>query len=270
MKIIDAHFHMFPATPFGEARLKAIGHEPGFPYLQEYYKTHGFVHGVIMGNGSTDPKEHQVPKGFHYCIGLDYIGDDPDRITANIDNVEKNLQLPQCCGVKLYAGYSSVSINDPHYQPVYELAEHYGKPVAVHMGQTAHPHGVLRTSHPLNLDQAAVEHPRIQFVMCHFGNPFLADAAAVIEKNPNVAADLSGLLEGVKDLDSYFEEQAAYVMMLRGWMAYVEDWSRFMFGTDFPAVNLQNYADFCMRLIPERHRDAFFFDNANRIYQLGL
>ena len=29
-----------------------------------------------------------------------------------------------------------------------------------------------------------------------------------MEKNPNVAADLSGLLEGRVDLDAYFREQA--------------------------------------------------------------
>ena len=45
------------------------------------------------------------------------------------------------------------------------------------------------------LDEVAADHPDTQFVMCHFGNPFLEAAAAVVEKNPNVAADLSGLLE---------------------------------------------------------------------------
>ena len=270
MKIIDAHFHMFPSSGYGVQMLHEVGHEPGFPYLQEYYREHGFVHGVIMSNGPTDPKCHKMPEEFSYCIGLDDVGDNPDVIAENLDNVEKNLQLPQCCGVKLYAGYSTVPITDPHYGPVYELAEHYHKPVAVHMGQTAHPSGQLRYSHPLNMDQAAVEHRHVQFVMCHFGNPFLEDAAAVLEKNPNVAADLSGLLEGIKDLDRYFEEQAAYVMMLRGWLAYVEDWSKFMFGTDFPAVNLQNYVEFCQRLIPEKYWESFFFENANRIYKLGL
>ena len=58
--------------------------------------------------------------------------------------------------------------------------------------------------------------------------------------------------------------------MLRGWIAYVEDWSKFMFGTDFPAVNVGNYIDFIRRLLPERRHEAVFFENANRIYQLGL
>ena len=51
--------------------------------------------------------------------------------------------------------------------------------------------------------------------MCHFGNPFLQEAAAVLGKNPNVCADLSGLLEGRVELDRYFEEQAGYAGLLK-------------------------------------------------------
>ena len=270
MKIIDAHFHMFPETDFGLARLHEVGHEPGFPYLQQYYKEHDFVHGVIMSNGPLDPEAHVCPPEFHYCIGLDSMGNDRSRAARELEHLEANLKLPQCCGVKLYPGYSTISISDPCYEPVYQLAEKYDKPVAIHMGQTAHPHANLKYSHPLELDAVAVAHPKLQFVMCHFGNPFLPDAAAVAEKNANVAVDLSGLLEGYTPLEEYFEEQAGYVLMLKGWIAYVNDWSKFMFGTDFPAVNLQNYVEFCQRLIPEKHWEEFFFGNANRIYQLGL
>ena len=85
-----------------------------------------------------------------------------------------------------------------------------------------------------------------------------------------MCADLSGLLEGVTDLGRYFDEQSEYVRQLRGWISYVDDWGRFLFGTDFPAVNVPNYVEFVRRLVPEAHRQAVFFDNANRVYQLGL
>ena len=88
--------------------------------------------------------------------------------------------------------------------------------------------GRLKYSHPLTLDDAASAFPDVQFVMCHFGNPFLSEAAAVMEKNPNVAADLSGLLDGVTELDGYFARQSGYVDQLRTWMNYVDDDSRFM------------------------------------------
>ena len=43
-----------------------------------------------------------------------------------------------------------------------------------------------------------------------------------------------------------------------------------MFGTDWPIVNLGEYIGFIARLVPERYHEAVFFDNANRIYGLGL
>ena len=122
----------------------------------------------------------------------------------------------------------------------------------------------------LGLDEAAADFPRTRFVMCHFGNPFLEAAAAVLEKNPNVCADLSGLLEGRADLDRYFVERAGYVGLLRTWMDYLGCWDRFLYGTDWPIVNLAEYRDYVTRIVPEERRPAVFFDNANRVYGLGL
>src|SRR5947199_334801 len=45
-------------------------------------------------------------------------------------------------------------------------------------------------------DEVAVDHPDTRFVLCHVGNPWVADAAEVIYKNMNVWADLSGLVVG--------------------------------------------------------------------------
>ena len=95
-------------------------------------------------------------------------------------------------------------------------------------------------------------------------------AAAVLEKNPNVCADLSGLLEGRADLDRYFVERAGYVGLLRTWMDYLGCWDRFLYGTDWPIVNLAEYRDYVTRIVPEERRPAVFFDNANRVYGLGL
>ena len=127
---------------------------------------------------------------------------------------------------------------------------------------------LLRYSHPMTLDEAAVLHPRVQFVMCHLGNPFLMDAAAVIEKNPNVAADLSGLLERRFDVPQYLERQKGYVEALRTWIAYTEDYSRYMFGTDWPLPNYKNYIDVIKAIIPRQHWEEVFHANAERIYGL--
>lgn len=156
------------------------------------------------------------------------------------------------------------------YEPVYTLAARYRKPVAIHMGLTASASAHLKYCHPLTLDEVAADHPNTQFVMCHFGNPFLESAAAVVEKNPNVAADLSGLLEGRVDLSRYQQEQTGWLSLLRTWLTAMDRWEDLLFGTDWPIVNLAEYVDFIRLLVPEARWEQVFFHNANRVYQLGL
>jgi len=167
-------------------------------------------------------------------------------------------------------GRGTIYVTDPVYDQVYELAEAYHKPVAIHTGETATPQALLKYSHPLTLDEAAVSHPNIQFVMCHFGNPWLMDAAAVVSKNKNVAVDISGLLEGRVDVPKFLAEKRGYAEALRAWLGYLGEYDQVMFGTDWPLVNLKAYIEFAGALVPEKYHGKLFFDNANRIYQLGL
>ena len=197
MKIIDAHLHLFPAQEaWAEETAQSVGHHNSVDHLRQVYGELDIVHGVVMGNRSLELGFHRYPKElFHYCVGLDSLVMDGGRavIPDLPDRVEEHLKRENCCGVKLYPGYNKIWLSDPIYRPIYDLAARYDKPVAVHMGLTASGRGHLKYSHPLALDEAAADHRHTRFVMCHFGNPFLEAAAAVVEKNRNVAADLSGL-----------------------------------------------------------------------------
>jgi len=116
-----------------------VGHENSIDHLRGVYSHLDMVHGVVMGNRSLNVADHDYPTDlFHYCVGLDSalleggkrtIEDLPDRI-------EEHLKRESCCGVKLYPGYNKIWLSDPVYQPVYDLAARYDKPVAVHMGLT--------------------------------------------------------------------------------------------------------------------------------------
>ena len=274
MKVIDAHFHLFPQDEsWAEEAAQAVGHHNNWDHLRQVYGRLEIVHGVVMGNRSLECEYHQYPKDmFHYCIGLDsaLMREGRQVIPDLYDRVEENLKRESCCGVKLYPGYNRVWLSDPIYEPIYQLAARYDKPVAVHMGLTARQGAHLKYCHPLVLDEVAADHRRTRFVMCHFGNPFLESAAAVVEKNSNVATDLSGLLEGRVDLDDYFREQEGYAGLLRTWLKAIAQWDDVMFGTDWPIVNLEEYIAFIRRLVPEQHWEKVFFCNANRIYGLGL
>lgn len=274
MKIIDAHLHLFPNEGSRAEELAAmVGHVNTIEHLRGVYKELGMLHGVVMGNRSLELSYHDYPGDiFHYCVGLDssLLASGGNVIADMAEKVKAHLEQESCCGVKLYPGYNKIKLTDPLYKPVYELAARYGKPVAVHMGLTSQPQAHLKYCHPLELDEVAADHGATRFVMCHFGNPFFESSAAVLAKNPNVAADLSGLLEGRVDIERYFEEQSGYAFLLKSWLAAAHCWDRIMYGTDWPIVNLGEYIEFIKRFIPERYWEKVFFDNANAIYGLGL
>ena len=271
MKIIDAHMHLFPQEPGISEMAQRVGHENSQSHLREVYDNLGIVHAVVMGNRSIDPSYHNYDADlFHYCVGLDSVVTAKGVPDGMYELMEENLKQDSCCGIKLYPGYSKMSLLDPMYTPVYRLAAKYEKPVAVHTGLTASHRAHLKYSHPMALDEVAADNHKTKFVMCHFGNPFLDAAAAVLEKNHNVSADLSGLLEGRVNLDTYFTERSGYVNLLQTWLSYVGCWDRIMYGTDWPIVNLEDYIQYISRIVPEKHHEAVFFDNANQIYRLGL
>lgn len=270
MNIIDAHLHIFPEEEaYGSVKAKESGHENSPQYLRQEYKRLNIVHGVVMTNRTLRLDAHDYPTDlFSYCIGLDTHVMRGGLTTKKVELVEAHLQKDNCCGVKLYPGYTSVWLYDPRYVPIYELAQKYQKPVAVHMGLTAHPRAHLKYSHPLVLDEVAAEYRKTKFILCHLGNPFFADTAAVLAKNPNVYADVSGLLEGRVNVDWYLQEYHGVMDMIRNWLTYVGCWDRLLFGTDFPIVNYEEYIEFVCKLIPERHWEKVLFKNARYIYKL--
>lgn len=268
MDIIDAHIHFNPEiTDFAQLARQA-GHEYSAEHLREEFHRLHIGGAIVMGNGALEPEKHAYPDFLHYCIGLD--GDwletiEPRRV---LELVEANLRRSQCVGVKLYPGYSHIYVSDRRYAPLYELAAQYDKAVAIHTGATAGGMGLLKYSHPLTVDEAAVQFPQTRFVMCHFGNPWLTDAAAVMEKNENVFADLSGLLEGRFDLDSLLEENSGYFDLLRTWMGYAGGYHKLMYGTDWPLVNLEQYLACIARIVPEQYHEDVFCQTAKQVYGL--
>lgn len=268
MKIIDAHLHFATDAYFDEIA-KAAEHENSADHLLEQYRMRGMVHGIVMGNLPVEELEPAYPPFLSYCIGLDSQVFDMAKLPQKLHLIEQHLRSERCVGIKLYPGYVSFYLYDDRLAPIYELAARYKKPVAVHTGLTATDKALLKYSHPLVMDEAATKFREVQFVMCHFGEPWFTDAAAVIEKNPNVAADLSGLLERkIPDFAAFCEKKHFYIERLKGWLEYLDLYDRFMFGTDWPLANLGDYIAFTKEIIPEEHWQEVFYENAVRIYHL--
>lgn len=283
MKIIDAHIHMLFREHF-EALCKASGHTSKLDDLMREFERLGIVGAIVMGssnrndaasliqpglfdlNGAVDLAHYNYPRQVSFCLGVNPQATVVHPAKEVIANFRKAAAHPNCVGLKIYPGYNYQYPNDPIYHPYFEMAEDLKLPVAIHTGDTATHTGKLRYSHPLAVDDVAVEFPRVNFVMCHLGNPWFNDAAEVVKKNPNVFADLSGLAVGMPDVAGFVNGYASYLDTLRTWLCYLDDYSKLMYGSDWPLVNLERYISICGEIIPPAHHEAFFGGNALRIY----
>ena len=272
MKIIDCHIHFRPDFDRFNVVAENSGHENTREHLEEVFKRNNIQHAVVMSNFDLDLDNHIYPDFLSYCVGLDSNVFDDRPLDYFVNLVEKHLQRDNCVGIKLYPGYCHYHIYDEIYTPFYDLARKFNKPVAIHTGAVASSKqgSLLKYSHPLGLDQVAVKYPDVQFVMCHFGNPWLCDAAVVTEKNKNVIIDLSGILEGNFNVDEFLEKSKTYVDMLKMWLNYVGDYDRVMYGTDWPVVNIDSYLEFVKEVIPKEYHEKVFYENAKRVYGLKI
>ncbi len=185
----------------------------------------------------------------------------------NAAELEAGLKSAKFRCIKIYLGYVHQYAYDRAYEPAYKLAEKYDVPVVFHTGDTYDVKGKLKFADPLTIDEVAVDHPNVRFVIAHLGNPWIQSAAEVVYKNPNVYADLSALLIG--DLTELSpEDLEEYVVKPVRWAyGYVEDPGKLMFGTDWPLTQVEPYIAAIAKAIPEEHWDEVFYGNAAKVFK---
>lgn len=283
MKIIDAHLHFANVIYFDNLAREA-GHVNSVEHLLAEFDRLGIEIAIAMGGGrgqspegeclpltinlagAFDLANYNQPRRIAYCVGLESDALTRDNVNRSVAAFEEHLRNPHCVGIKMYPGYNQRYLNDPLHYPFYELAEHYHVPIAIHTGDTATAQALVKYSHPLTVDEVAVNFPRVNFVMAHYGNPWVVDATEVAAKNPNVFIDLSGLAVGNFDLETFWSDYSGYLQHLKTWMSYLSDYGKFMYGTDWPLVNLETYLSVIRRLVPEKFHHLVFRANALRIY----
>jgi predicted TIM-barrel fold metal-dependent hydrolase len=197
---------------------------------------------------------------------------DPLRGDADhLRRVEAELMSGRVRALKVYLGYLHFGPDHAGYRPYYELAERYRLPVIFHTGDTYSPCAKLRYAQPLLVDDVAVDHPRVNFVLAHLGYPWLIDAAEVVYKNVNVFADVSGLLIGSAEefaAEDRSEMRTELATELRRAFRYAERPTRFLFGSDWPLAPMAAYRDFIAEAIPTDSHSLVFGENAQRLFRL--
>ena len=185
---------------------------------------------------------------------------------AVLEELREDLAQGLIRGLKLYPGYEPFFPSDQALEPVYALAQEFKVPVMVHSGDTFTPKGKLKYAHPLNVDEVAVDHPGVDFIICHLGNPWIRDCMEVVYKNRNVYTDISGLVLGnfSDRFESFMRKQ------LQEMLEYGVEPDKVLFGTDWPLASMESYLEFIEELsIPERERRKIMWENAARLFRLS-
>jgi len=173
---------------------------------------------------------------------------------------------PELAGIKLFPGYHPYYPHDRRLDPVYEYAHRRKIPVLIHSGDTLDPLGLVKYTRPVEVDEVAVRFRDVRIVLCHFGNPWIDEAAEVVYKNPNVYADTSGLLAH----PSYplFDRMVELCRQrLMGAILMIGSAERVLYGSDWPLLDFKVALRLVTSLdLPERDRAAILGGNAGRLF----
>ena len=196
----------------------------------------------------------------------------PERFDRDhLARVEEVLKQGKVKALKAYLGYLHYDPLHPGYRPYYRLAAKYNIPVIFHTGDTYFPDAKVKFAQPLAVDELAGDLPETTFVLAHFGNPWIRDAAQVVYKNANVYVDLSAFLIGDEAAFAKMETDGTIdrtVKRVREGIEYAETPERFLFGSDWPLSPIAVYRQFVERLFPKEHHAAVLGRNAKKLFGL--
>ena len=199
----------------------------------------------------------------HVVAGLSYQTVDEEVL----QDLRKYLGDGSVRGLKIYPGYEPFYPADEKLRPAYRLAAEFNVPVMIHSGDTFTPKGKVKYAHPLHVDEVAVDHPDVNFVICHIGNPWFRDCMEVVYKNKNVYTDISGLVLG--DFSDRFEEYMQ--KQIQEMLLYGVEPDKVLYGTDWPIAEMDSYLDFMEELkMPEKDRRKILCENAAALFNIPL
>ena len=265
--IIDCHVHI---NNYHEQ--EAVSLEASLEKLQHAMAEAGVTYSLVLTSYKVSehrPSTAQVVKAIEridslgVVAGISYLNYRQRDLRELADFLGAGLVK----GLKLYPGYEPFFPHDKRLKVVYDLAEEFDVPVMIHTGDTYTPTGKLKYAHPLEVDEVAVDHPNVKFVICHLGNPWLVDCMEVVYKNQNVYADFSGLILGefTEAFEDFMEEQIGEVIL------YAGDPRKFLYGSDWPICSMKSYVEFVRQLqLPPQDLRSIMYENARALFKLPL
>ena len=273
--IIDCHVHLNNYDGLNKTENKVLSLQERLDALLENMNSNNIFYSILLSSYKVDenrPSTSQlidIVKENHYIDRIGVVaGFTIDNHTyEDLKNYRQWLKDDIIKGIKLYCGYEHYYPYDERYQVVYDMCIEFGCPIMIHTGDVFSQRAKVKYSHPLNIDDIAVDNPELKIVMCHIGNPWITDCQEILYKNKNVYADISGLIVG----DFTISGRTHYANKIKEILNYVDDPHRLLYGSDWPISNMKSYIDFVQKLeFDEKSFDLLMFKNAKSLFKISL
>jgi uncharacterized protein len=273
--IIDCHVHLNNYDGLNKTENKVLSLQERLDALLENMNNNNIFYSILLSSYKVDENRPSTSQLIDIVKENNYI----DRIGVvagftidnhtheDLKNYRQWLKDDIIKGIKLYCGYEHYYPYDERYQVVYDMCIEFDYPIMIHTGDVFSHRAKVKYSHPLNIDDIAVDNPELKIVMCHIGNPWITDCQEILYKNKNVYADISGLIVG----DFTISGRTHYANKIKEILNYVDDPHRLLYGSDWPISNMKSYIDFVQKLeFDEKSFDLLMFKNAKSLFKISL
>lgn len=176
----------------------------------------------------------------------DYVRQHPDRLIgfAAVDPTDKDpagelehaVQKLGLKGLKVAPAVQNFHPMAERMQPVYRMAQRLGIPVLLHQAATISRRAPMKYTHPELLEDVALAFPDLRICIAHMGFPWMLETIALIRKQPNVYADLSGVHARPWELYNTLRLAMEYGVT-----------HKLLFGTDYPFFTVEQTINGLMR-----------------------
>lgn len=230
----------------------------------------GISHMVFVTAGTNELMQSVVSLAPDRFIG--YVHHDPGLPDA-AGRLECAVKEQGLRGYKILGPDIDTSLDDRKLEPVWEVAEAHEIPILIHFGILGGAGGVARHANmsPMVLHDVAKAHPKLTFIVPHFGCGEVKDTLFLAWACPNICVDTSGSNQWTRFMPYPLTVRDLFLKFYQ-----TIGPSRILFGTDsswFPRGFAARYYDQqmrdCVELgIPSPDIDLIFSGNAKALLRL--
>ena len=259
-KVIDVHCHPWFKDKKGAIIAKKSGVNFSMKGLLDDFRKNNVVKAILIADYGNTLIE-TVKKKPNVFVGCPIIY--PQKpVAKQLKQIKDGIDAGHFGALKILPGYVNFYPNDKRYRPFYKLAAKHNIPVVIHTGDTLAGYNArLKYARPIHVDDAAVDFPDVNFILCHMGCPWFMEAAEVAYKNPNVWTDISGIVT----YELTKKDKITTARKLSEAINYAGA-ENVLFGTDYPLISHADLLKFAKTLdITNSELRTILYKNASNL-----